>query len=421
VAARKSTLKTIAGFLHLWLGMTCGLVVFFSFLGASVYVWEIELRQWYYHDEVYVENTGRPALPLSVIFEKANAAASGKVVNYVYVHNDAEKAFVFSTYKEAASPGFFCWQEMEYWDDVYVDPYTGQTNVVDMRYDWINLLMRLHIQLLLRYEIGHWIVGFSSLFVLIMIISGLVLWFPKNKAAWKQRFTIKWNAKWRRVNYDLHNVGGFYVWIGIAILSTTGLVWTFDWWEKGLYEVYGGDASKYSHTVNLPSVKPHFTTATIDKVFNDAVLKQSTWKSIYVSLPEKLNEENNEPAYFGVYIAYNTHTPFAENDVYHYHPQTGEVAHADGMNGKTFAEKMMMSNYDIHVGSLYGLPSKILACFAALFCALLPVSGFMIWFGRRFKKEKKVIKKQFDQQDKVLNTGADLNSPSILQRTMINE
>jgi uncharacterized iron-regulated membrane protein len=47
--------------------------------------------------------------------------------------------------------------------------------------------------------------------------------------------------------------------------------------------------------------------------------------------------------------------------------------------------KLMRMNYDIHVGAILGLPGKILAFFASLLIASLPVTGFMVWWGRRNK------------------------------------
>ncbi|MEN2412166.1 PepSY-associated TM helix domain-containing protein [Flavobacterium mesophilum] len=39
-------------------------------------------------------------------------------------------------------------------------------------------------------------------------------------------------------------------------------------------------------------------------------------------------------------------------------------------------------NYDIHVGSIFGLPGRIAMFFAVLIDASLPVTGFYIWWGR---------------------------------------
>jgi len=52
---------------------------------------------------------------------------------------------------------------------------------------------------------------------------------------------------------------------------------------------------------------------------------------------------------------------------------------------------MINANYDIHVGSIFGLPTKIIAFIVSLLCASLPVTGFMIWYGRNKKKKVKSL------------------------------
>jgi uncharacterized iron-regulated membrane protein len=57
----------------------------------------------------------------------------------------------------------------------------------------------------------------------------------------------------------------------------------------------------------------------------------------------------------------------------------GRITEADA------ADKLLRMNYDIHTGAILGLPGKMLAFFASLICASLPVTGFYIWLGRRKK------------------------------------
>ena len=52
-------------------------------------------------------------------------------------------------------------------------------------------------------------------------------------------------------------------------------------------------------------------------------------------------------------------------------------------------ERLNMLGYPIHVGSIMGLPGKITAFFTSLICASLPITGFLIWWGRRRKSERK--------------------------------
>ena len=67
----------------------------------------------------------------------------------------------------------------------------------------------------------------------------------------------------------------------------------------------------------------------------------------------------------------------------------------------TLANKIMRMNYDIHIGAIIGLPGKILAFIISLITASLPVTGFIIWWGRRKKSKKpkvaRGVKREFVQ------------------------
>jgi uncharacterized iron-regulated membrane protein len=45
-------------------------------------------------------------------------------------------------------------------------------------------------------------------------------------------------------------------------------------------------------------------------------------------------------------------------------------------------------NYDIHIGSIFGLTGRIAMFLAVLIGASLPITGFYIWWGRNNKKKK---------------------------------
>jgi uncharacterized iron-regulated membrane protein len=44
-------------------------------------------------------------------------------------------------------------------------------------------------------------------------------------------------------------------------------------------------------------------------------------------------------------------------------------------------------NYDLHVGAIAGLTGKIIAFIASLICASLPVTGFLVWYLKKYKKK----------------------------------
>ena len=380
--------KKVAGVLHLWLGLMGGSVVFVSMLAAALYAWNEELTEWYYHDALYVKEIKSNVLPYHQLFNTAQSAVPGKKLYGSTIQNDASRCYEFFTYLSCDTcSGMTQWSTTVYWDKIYVDPYTAQvTGTIDMLSNWIEISRCLHQNLLLRYNIGHYIIGFSTLAVILLALTGLILWFPKNKAAFKQRFKIKWDARWRRVNYDIHNVGGFYTWVIILFLATTGLTWTFHWWENGIYRLLGSDPDKVWEQHEPLKVNQPFSSAAADVVIAQFPVLQPTWTNAYLSLPREQNDTTSE---LTVYLKFNTHSAWEETDEYYFHPVTGKL-HASRLHQhKTTAAKWSGSNYAFHVGSIYGFPSKLLATFGALFLASLPVTGFIIWWGRKNKKGKK--------------------------------
>lgn len=97
-------------------------------------------------------------------------------------------------------------------------------------------------------------------------------------------------------------------------------------------------------------------------------------------------EEKDSLATFSTFIRYNNRFDDVsiEFDRYTAKPLKIETYHE-----KNNGEKFRFINYDLHVGSILGFAGKLLAFFASLICASLPVTGFLIWWGRNNKKTNK--------------------------------
>lgn len=415
------TVKKIIGKLHLWLGLTSGLVVFIIAITGCIYAFQEEIQdltQPYRH----VEAQSKSFLPPSKLREIADEQLPGKHIHSVLYQgeNRAAKAIYYSF-------------EENYYDFVYINQYNGKVLKVKDEYkDFFRIVLDGHFYLWLPHEIGQPVVATATLIFLVMLISGLFLWWPRNKNGVKQRFTIKWNARWRRKNYDLHNVFGFYVtWIAI-ILALTGLVWGFTWFRDAVYDMAGGEKSlTYQEPLSdtteavlkLPSRHSRAGGNPLyDKGIPDLRYASSgmTIKSLFLRQPQAnavdILWEKMKAAY-STAESIEIHFPVDENSsilaainpdastywkidyIYFDQYSLKEIPanHIwDRFESATPADKLMRMNYDIHTGAIVGLPGKILAFFASLIVASLPVTGFYIWWGRKHKqrdvKETREIK-----------------------------
>lgn len=381
--------KKIAAWLHLWLGLASGLVVFISLFAAAVFVWQEEWTNFFHRDKVFVPSIGKTELSVDSLLINAKKAEPGREITYVARSRDPRKAVVFDVVKPNPNPVWYYYHSAYLLNEqVYVDRYTGKVlGIVDNRSELIWKIYALHTSLLLKYEVGHYVVGVATLIIFVMAVTGIVLWWPKNKAALKQRFWFRWKktTRWRRKNYDLHNIGGIYTWILILFFAATGLVWTFDWWEKGIYRLLGEVSEEmFPATKVKPADAADYS---FESILKDATGKVPAWENIGLSLPEA--KADSAQSLFCV-VRYNTGSGWDEWDEYLYNSKSGKAYYSMTQSQKKLGEKWRTSNYAIHTGSIYGWPTKVLATLIALFCAFLPISGLLIWWGRKNKVNRKV-------------------------------
>ena len=372
------TFKKAIRKVHLVLGLASGLIVVILGVTGCILAFELEIRN-LTEDYQFVKEEKKPYMPPSALKAFAEPHLVSKKalgIQYPGKGKAAVAAYYDSTNYELA----------------YLNPYTGELlKHKNMNEDFFRIVLDGHFYLWLPHDIGQPIAASATLIFLVMMITGIILWWPKNKAARKQRFSVKWNARWRRKNYDLHNVLGFYMtWVAI-FLAITGLVFGFEWFARSLYWVTSGGETMVEHKHPLSDTTQPLTTAN---------MADHLWNMHKGSV--------NENESIGVYFATLSTDPlevvinhrpgtYYDSDFYHYDQYTGKELPATGSYAGTFkeakvADKIVRMNYDMHVGAILGLPGKLLAFFASLIAASLPVTGFLIWWGRRKTRSKTSIR-----------------------------
>ncbi|HWB92516.1 MAG TPA: PepSY-associated TM helix domain-containing protein, partial [Puia sp.] len=271
---------------------------------------------------------------------------------------------------------------------VFVDPYTGEiTGARDYKYDFFNVVKYIHWSLLLNTPYGQPIVAWGTLIFVVLLITGLVLWWPGRwTKAYKDRsFKIKWKASFRRVNYDLHNVPGFYTLIPALILGLTGLVFCFRWFTAFIYLVTTGSATPapavYSRSRPPVQVRLADTATAMDKAF---VLAEDTFtRSPRIAFSPAIGAE--APIIATGYSGSDTYYGY---DVLQLDRYTGRLLSHQENAKKTLGQRLIEMNYDIHVGAIGGLTGKIIAFIVSFICASLPVTGFLVWWNKKKRSHR---------------------------------
>ena len=161
-------------------------------------------------------------------------------------------------------------------------------------------MMRLHRWLLDEYKRdgsfawGKTIVGYSTLVLVIIIISGLVIWYPRNKKVLKNRLKIKTKAGWFRFPVRSTCLRRFYAALLCFVLALTGLTWSFGWYRDAFYTVFGiSTTSKQTHAP---------ASASPQKTSGDRGLKKhpktnyTQWAEVLADLQTVIRNINRSPS-----------------------------------------------------------------------------------------------------------------------------
>lgn len=109
--------------------------------------------------------------------------------------------------------------------------------------------------------------------------------------------------------------------------------------------------------------------------------QQPKAEMFFIILPQNKGDIINTGAY--------PHTlRFDHQSNYYFHPSSGKLIQSDPYDKKSLGLQVVEMNYGIHTGQILDLPGKIIAFTVSLIASALPVTGFIIWFGRRKKFKK---------------------------------
>jgi uncharacterized iron-regulated membrane protein len=252
---------------------------------------------------------------------------------------------------------------------MFVNPYTGAVlgttdhpSKVAVFVGWVH---QLHVRLLA----GNWgerLVDLATAGVFLLVPTGVYLWWDK------KRLTLKWTASWRRINWDLHNVAGLYGSVLIFLLAATGLLVAF---ETPLYWMARSEPWR-------PEAAPHPVppgpngsghVPALDALILAAERALPGSETYQIQLPMRphssvqlLQRKPGVPGHSTVYF-----------DRY-----DSRILRVDDLSKLPRAYRAHFLNQAIHMGTILGLPSKILLSLSSLLLVVLVVTGCVMWWQR---------------------------------------
>ncbi|PZP49020.1 MAG: PepSY domain-containing protein [Pseudopedobacter saltans] len=371
--SKKSLFSRINAWLHLWLGIFAGIILVFVALTGTVVVYGDEIIEWSAGKSRFIQEVKSEKIPLETLIQKVKKEIPKSNISEATVYKNPKRALRLRAFAKGKGLSF-----------IYVDQYTGQILKNDRTANFFYIMAHLHASFM-WHGTGEWIVDIATIIFLIELISGIILWWPRKwtKHTRDASFKIKWKAKFKRVNYDLHNVLGFYASLLALILTVTGLLIAFKPMAEGTAKLFGGDIkTKWQKT--MP--KADFTKETVPAY---TIFEKEFEKFPNQKMAQLWTYNTDSIGFYMVTTATKMGLKSAEN---------AHVSILDKYSGKeldikpTYMKGEYIENnvWQLHMGTWMGPIGKLFTFICGLVCTSLPITGFLIWWLKGKKKKRKI-------------------------------
>lgn len=330
---------------------------------GGIYLFKPQIEEMIYSDRLNVEITGQ-LQSLEAQEATVLAALPDVSIKSITTEETEGRATVFQVRDKNRVTSY-----------VWVNPYTAEILAEQPRDStMMRMLKKFHGELLLG-DIGTKFVELSAHWAIVMMITGVYMWWPRGKRTWGKALSLPKSpgrAWWR----EAHMLTGILAFVLIFPLLITGLPWT-DIWGSGLSYVQEQTGQK-SVSLRFGGAPIKSTTNTGEPITYAQVI--ATAKAEGIPLPYSLRPPKNSEATFWIGSATRNRLERAEIVVDQY---SGEVLKQMEFSDNPIVAKVVSLGIGFHQGELYGWTNLIQNLIASILGVVLSITGFVAWWKRR--------------------------------------
>lgn len=362
-------------------------------ISGCVYLFEDEYEEYFFKELLFVE-PGTSRLPASDLLNKAklntpNMKASG----FVYFDDPTRSTQVklrsgSSMPHHGAPPK----TSMEWAGGgpekvpvvmdikrttIFMNPYTGDILGAHTNGDTLMSFMKdLHGNLL-GGKFGSLLVELTSSWVMMLMATGLVMWWPRGKVGIRGTLIPRLNESNRVFWRDLHAVPAFYFSFFIIFLVISGLPWTLVWGDAfhSIQQKLDMRAPAGFHSRLL---KSDASSASNGKISLDYVISEAKNKGYNGEIKVKIPKNRTDT----FAILQDSDDP-AERASMHFDQYSGKIISASEWDKVPLMAKAVTYGIKLHRGEYFGGWNLVLVLVTTLILIFMCISGIVLWIKRR--------------------------------------
>lgn len=368
--------------IHLWLSVPVGLIITVICLTGAALVFERDITE-SLNPKIYkvAYTEGDTPLPPSELVASIRQQVPDSLELLSLQLSGERDVACMATFKGAGKRS------------LSVNPYTGEVNGWTKSYPFFQTMRKLHRWLMdpPAYKgaksAGKVIVGITTFVMVVILVSGIVIWIPRTRKALRNRLVVSCTKGWWRFWYDSHVSLGIYVTLFLLVMALTGLIWSFQWYRTAAYGLFGVSTARPAMSApqqqnkDEKKEKAEFDYGIWDNVVSELQALYPSYASISLTAGKaQISKPGN----------------MRSSDTAAFDTQTGEITTVTAYSDVPRAQKMKGWFYAFHTGSWGGMTTKVLYFLAAFIGGILPLSGYYLWLKKKRLSKKKVFRTIFE-------------------------
>lgn len=373
---RGHTIKAVLLQVHSIAGLVLALLLALIALTGAIMSFEDEIVDHLNTDIMRVAPREMPALMPDDLIARLKAAQDVGKVSAVTLSSDPAAAVHvrFARDEHGARP-----------TSLYVDPYDARVLGSPRGEAFFATVRKLHRWLLIPGDAKGWgrpITGTVALGMVVMLVSGLVLRWPRRAGSVKIWLKPNLGLSGRGLHRSLHAVIGTWVLPVYLVITLTGLWFSFEWYKDGVVWLL----SRSQVIAAKVPAKPPRAAGRAEPA--QPIGFDQAWTTFQREEGDRFSKALlTLPAGPGTVMRIRSwgkdRTLEATRDEFRIDAATGQLVSAERYDDKTSGEKIIAAIYDIHRGAILGWPGKLVFMIAAVSMPLFSVTGILLYLSRR--------------------------------------
>lgn len=393
---------------HFYAGLIFAPFLIILAISGGVYLFKPQIESNLYHEYYYIQEESSEALTASVQIAKVKETHPAGSITSLTFYDDPTRTTEVGLLENGQM------------SSIFVNPYNGEiAGSLRNEEKFTEIFKKLHSELIIGGTFANRLVELAACWAIILLTTGLYIWWPRNRASIWGTVLPLLNKKGRTFWRDMHAVPAFWLSLLMLIWIATGLPWS---------GIMGAQIDRLANSTHTG--KPQFADSWGEKpesvIKTKDVAEDVPWATENLLVPASTNNGYTPLSLDGangiaehelIKKPYTISVPEGDKGVYtistsHTKPWDNATLHIDQYSGAIISDvrftdfgvlaKAVTVGIALHEGRLFGLANQLIGLAVCIGLIGVIASSFVMW--RKRKPEGSLGSPQKSKDKKITRT-----------------